>query len=326
MSGQLDKFRSTSGQGQAASARSNPDGTTFVQTASTTNNGSNEQRTPVAGTDGRLLPDIMCYNCNTQGHYAGQCPQSDRREEGSGFIQIGTNLVQSENEEQSFDFNPINKNWILLDTCSTHNVSCNPDVLSNIKNCTDDESLKILTNSGSLVYKKIGDCNLLPIKMHFNSKSIANVLLLGVVATIPGVRITMDSMVEKAIIVHTPDGKMLKFSECSDGLYFYDTSNRNKSQVNDYSELSSMIFLLNSVPNNIKNYSKRQVERAIVARKVHHLIGWPSTQKYKSYVQNNLLKNSDVTVKDINRAEDIFGKPTPILKGKSVKKNNKQRE
>ena len=32
------------------------------------------------------------------------------------------------------------------------------------------------------------------------------------------------------------------------------------------------------------------------------------------------MKNSDVTVKDINRAEDIFGKPTPILKGKSVKK------
>ena len=67
----------------------------------------------------------------------------------------------------------------------------------------------------------------------------------------------------------------------------------------------------------------QQVEKARRARKIHHIIGWPSTQTYKHIVKNNLMKNIDVTIDDINRAEDIFGKPVPILKGKSTNKKQK---
>lgn len=50
---------------------------------------------PIAGTDGRLLPSIMCYNCNKFGHYLGQCPDPDRRvDRGSTAVQVGASLVQ----------------------------------------------------------------------------------------------------------------------------------------------------------------------------------------------------------------------------------------
>ena len=52
----------------------------------------------------------------------------------------------------------------------------------------------------------------------------------------------MDSMLEKAIIVHLPDDKQVKFDECSDGLYYLNTNKNINAQVNDYSHLSSMNF------------------------------------------------------------------------------------
>ena len=161
-------------------------------------------------------------------------------------------------------------------------------MLENIVECSPDESLRIMTNGGSLVYDKIGDCNLFPIKMYYNPQSIANVLSLGSIGAISGAKITMDSTIEKAINVFLPNGKSFKFQECSDHLYYLNTNNLNNSQVNDY--IPSTNFFINSVSNNKKNYSKRQVDKAITARKIHHLIGWPSTDKFKMYVKNNLIK------------------------------------
>ena len=123
-SGQLDNSRNYGPRGQSGGARSNPDGTNFAQTGQSGNNDNGQgQSDPVQGTDGRSLPEIKCFNCNNRGHYSGQCPESDRRQ-GAGFMQLGTNLVQSEPDQNSQEgFSPINRDWILLDTCSTHNVS-----------------------------------------------------------------------------------------------------------------------------------------------------------------------------------------------------------
>ena len=84
-------------------------------------------------------------------------------------------------------------------------------------------------------------------------------------------------------------------------------------------------MLINSVDNNKQQYSKKEINRAVKARQMHQLLGWPSTQHFKSYVKNNMLKNCDVTVDDINRAEKIYGVPSPILQGKMSKPEQKSK-
>ena len=128
----------------------------------------------------------------------------------------------------------ISKTWILLDSCSTDTVFKNPDLVTNIRTGTTDEELRMLTNGGSVTYKEVADCKLLPLKVHFNKNSMANVLSFKQVSEIPGAKITTDTSKEDAFTVHLKDGKEMKF-KCSEGLYYYDTNsnNQSKSKVNN---------------------------------------------------------------------------------------------
>jgi len=146
--------------------------------------------------------------------------------------------------------------------------------------------------------------------MHYNPGSIANVLSLSTVANIPGCRLTMDTEVEKAIIINMENGNELKFVECANGLYYYDTTNfNNKNTINHYTNFDNYNFFINSVVNNKKSYNKKDIAKANEARRMHHLLCWPSTQQFKYYVRNNMLKNYSIDIDDINRAELIYAPP-----------------
>jgi hypothetical protein len=55
------------------------------------------------------------------------------------------------------------------------------------------------------------------------------------------------------------------------------------------------------------------------ARKLSHIIGTPTMQNFKSLLQMNVIKNSPVTVEDINIDEEIFGPDVSSLRGKSTR-------
>ena len=82
--------------------------------------------------------------------------------------------------------------------------------------------------------------NLLPILVHFEEDSLATVLSLKEVDNIKGVYVTMDTSVEKSILVHLGDGKVLKFLEWDLGIYFYDTRNNNNKSVVSYSAVQTV--------------------------------------------------------------------------------------
>ena len=60
----------------------------------------------------------------------------------------------------------------------------------------------MLTNRGSVTYKDVADCKLLPLKVHFNKDSLVNVISFKQVSEIPGVKITTDTSKEDAFTVH----------------------------------------------------------------------------------------------------------------------------
>ena len=65
----------------------------------------------------------------------------------------------------------IQQDWVLLDTCLTDKVINNISLLANVQNCTEDESLKIHANGGSLTYTKKVTFRYIHSTSHYNPNS-----------------------------------------------------------------------------------------------------------------------------------------------------------
>ena len=96
------------------------------------------------------------------------------------------------------------------------------DYIEDVKNCAKQEELTVLKNGGSLLFYWKGRLTFLPLNVHVNENCIAQILYLKDVNSIPGVRVTMDTSLEKAMHAITKDGTVFKFKECGLGLYYYD--------------------------------------------------------------------------------------------------------
>ena len=312
-----------------------------VQFAQTTTRGQgNENNSAVPGRDGTTLEDIQCWNCHCWGHYSHNCTEERRNSrggggnssgrQGAGFLQIRVGFAQGEDPV-------IPKSWLLLDTCSTASVGCNRALFVSLHPCPENDCLTVFTNGGQKTFDEIGDLKMLPLKMHFNEDSMANILCLKDVANIEGVQITMDSLKERAMLVHHK-GQCYKFKECSEGLYYYDTNelpanaqpvltaveveNENdvKENQTDKSKDTVMDYsFLQTVESNKQYFTSAEIQGANNARSLQQMIGWPSASHFKSIVKKQLLQNCNVTVDDINRADIIYGPARPLLQGKMTR-------
>ena len=264
------------------------------------------------GKDGRTYPNIVCHHCHKRGHYLNQCPTAPTEKKPKPqFCQY----IMNQTVESG-----INKNWILLDTASTVSVSNNPALVHDIQPCRDDV-LTIVTGGGTHTFDQKEVFNLLHIAAHFDLSSLANIISMKDVASLPGARVTMDSTINRAIVLHY-NGTQFVFQECADGLYFLDASqaNRNHSNhsVNHYSR--NNFQLVTTVKDNLQHFTKREIKGAQAAWELQGELGWPSTEEFLTIISDNTLKNSTVTVADIHRAIDIYGPPVPLLQGKTTQK------
>ena len=262
----------------------------------------NKSSTAVAGNDGKLYPHIDCHNCGTPGHYANQCPHAKKDP---------ITLAHFSMTQQGLEV--INKEWILLDTCSTVSVFCNPSLVKNIVDCKPGSGVTVITNGGSQHFGAEADLKLLPMRVFFNPESMANILSLSDIANIEGVRITMDTDIDRAIQLHFQN-EVLTFRECIDGLYYWDSSSKSKLPITNYSTSFAQ-----TVHNNKKFYSHREIQGADRARALQATLGWPSASTFLRIIGNNLINNSTVTVDDIKRADHIYGVAVPLLQGQMVR-------
>jgi hypothetical protein len=280
-------------------------GRSFLQTGDQGGDSGNTR--VVTGTDGRRFPDVRCYRCQSNGHYSGNCPGTP-----SQHLQVGLCLIQA--SPTSTQHNTVNPDWLLLDSCSTVSSINNGKFLQSIKTCKQGDEMRVYTNGGSQDYDKFGTLKFFPFDVFYNPASMANILALKDVAD--RFKITMDTTKERAMLVHVSNDTIVRFSECGNGLYYFDTStihNLTKNNVTEYSFLST-------VKDNKAYFHKREIEGADNARILQQLLNWPSTQKFKEIIASNQLRNCNTTVDDINRAEAIYGPTVAMLKGKTVRK------
>ena len=147
--------------------------------------GTEYNASKVLGKD-RTTLNSTCYNCCKPGHLAYSCPDAGR---------IGTcsfQVIHSFAQKQIQKNDPIDNNWVLLEMFSSSSVLKNASLATNVRNCNSEEKLLMLTNGGHISFNQMGDLLQLPMKVHINESSLANILPFAEVSNIAGVHIKMD--------------------------------------------------------------------------------------------------------------------------------------
>ena len=144
-----------------------------------------------------------------------------------------------------------------------------------------------------------------------------------------GYRVTYDSEGGNHFKLVKSDGTFRTFTESKRGLYYLDTmkpevigndSGTGEMGSETEGEDASGVAMINTVAGNRSKYTNRAYLRAVLARKIQHMIGRPSTREFIQIVEKHLLPNCPISRDDIMAAEKIFGPDTGILKGKTVRK------
>ena len=300
-----EAFAARKGQNSNSTAASNnaaPTTTTpSIVPVPTTSNEDAMTFVVISGKDGVTHQGITCHACGDKGHYSPECP-------GKSGVQILQIEMPSE-VEPGFVFSQnsnkmIPPHWVLLDSQSTVSVFHNKSYLTNIRKSA--ASLTVYTNGGTQVSDHVGDVkNFGPV--WYNPDSLANILSLAAVRKL--CRVTMDTAVEAAILVHRTNGRTMKFQEFSSGLYFHDPTTAGL----DYSFVST-------VAANKACFTPREVECADAALSLHRKLGRPSQRHFETILRDNLICNCPVTVHDAKRAVLIYGPCVASLQGTATKK------
>ena len=136
-------------------------------------------------------------------------------------------------------------------------------------------TLRAFTNGGYQDSNFIGD---LPgfFQVWYNPQYMVNILPLSDVRK--RFRITIDTALEAAILIHLDDGSIIKFEEVGSGLYLFKSKKLKQSnkKISDYSYLIV-------VAGNKENFNNREISRADKARILYTTLGMPGYQKNSNF-------------------------------------------
>ena len=267
---------------------------------------------------GRDLSTVTCYSCHRTGLYANspECPNykgnidSTRKDNSAPPGGDGVHALMFSFYQVS---GSIPKTWILLDSQSTVDISCNPRLLKNIRKTT--EGMRIHCNAGSRLTNYVGD---LPRygTVWYDPKAIANILSLRQVHN--RYHITYDSAYQQ-FIVTKPCGKRFVFKESEGGLHYLDTTHPEQEQGHKHEQ--QHVFMVNTVKDNMKNFTNNDYLRAVRARELQVTVGHPSDKDFIRILKTSSLPNCPVTPRDVLIANKLFSPDVGALKGKTTRRN-----
>ena len=155
--------------------------------------------------------------------------------------------------------------------------------------------------------------------------SLTNILSLGIMAK--KYRVVMDSAIENTFTVFTDHGPV-KFM-CNDQMLYVHVPTKllkSPSGVLPACPADPGVqpvrkqMHLQTVEENMKFYTPREVARAKTARDLLAALGTPSIADLKAAIAMNAIAGLPVTTKDVDLAEKIFGPDLGTLKGKTTRR------
>ena len=192
--------------------------------------------------------------------------------------------------------------WVLLDNCSTAHIISNAELVRNIR--MSEDPIRVHSSGG--VRHTDHEADMTDIgSVYFDAGAIANILSFAKIREHH--KINYDC-VRDIFIVHFAS-RIMHFKRSKKGVYYYDCR-AGKGEVT----------LLNTVEDLTDGFTKREVERATLARRVYSMVGRPSLKDFKNMVRSNLIRNCPLTVADIVIAETLFGPDIGSIRGKTVRR------
>ncbi len=195
------------------------------------------------------------------------------------------------------------RNVIVLDSKSTMDLFCNPELVKNVTKTS--HKMRLQSNGGSMSVNHKASIEGYNKKVWFSKNAITNIIALS--NLIQQYHVTYDSR-DQIFVVHreTQNKPNMEFRMHESGLHYFDPSDEAYTFVN-------------TVSGNKEGYTKRQIKGAESARILYAKLGYPSTKDYKWIIQSNQIKDCPVTVQDVDAANHIWGKNIAALKGKTTR-------
>ena len=206
----------------------------------------------------------------------------------------------------------LNQNFLILDTGSTVTIFKNPKLLTDIYNVPTQNQLTVFCNSGKQDMTFRGTCPGLGEVWH-NTASLANIVSFSLLTDLFPVDYDQQN---QQFICHISDTKSLAFKR-KGGLYVYDATPIISANQRDY-------LFIQTVSKNKLLFSDEDISRAEHARKLYITLGRPSFKSFRWMLLHNRIKNTDLTSRDADNAEKIFGPDIGTLRGKTVRRKPKQ--
>jgi len=196
---------------------------------------------------------------------------------------------------------PSYKDLLILDTGSTHNMSCNESFVYDIE--VKSGGWHLSANTGS---KRIEEKSKFPgieeAAMHSTS-FLTNILSFGRLRKL-GWKIEYKYDEDKLIVSDPDESFSVEFHSNEDGLYaakpgpkylkFIEMENKQKLRENETS-------FLQTLNDRLQNFSEEEIERGRRARKLYHAISAPDLTVMKKHY--NQLCDNDVPWEDVVLAE-----------------------
>ena len=198
---------------------------------------------------------------------------------------------------------------LLIDSQSTVDLFCDPSLCTEVYKTSG--SMRLNSNGGNMRISQKAKVKGYFRDVWFDVRAITNIVALANVQQ--QYRVTYDSWSGGDFIVHREcDGKPdMLFRRHTSGLHYHDP--RDQEQFT----------FISTVEDNKKQFTKRQVQQADVAKNLYSKLQFPSWRDFKWIVAAGMVRNSPVTLQDIKNCEAIYGKDVAALKGKTVRKKPK---
>ena len=74
-----------------------------------------------------------------------------------------------------------------------------------------------------------------------------------------------------------------------------------------------------TIEENAKFLTPKEISQAIVAKQLLHVLGYPSVVNLKTIIETNITWNNLVTKSNLKLMEHLFGPDIPTVKGKTTR-------
>jgi hypothetical protein len=200
---------------------------------------------------------------------------------------------------------------ILLDTCAGESVFKNKKLIFEIARAPKTMIISGVNPKGKpLIATHWGSTDFGMV--YYNADCIANILSFGnVVNTCYSV--TYNTNNDCYIVQASETGYCYTFSRDDSNIYFCDLDTMVTNHITNHSTL-----LVTTVSDKKKNYTKRQIKSADLARDYQRKLGYASPGQLIKMIGQGKLNNGKISAQDVVRALDIYGPDLGSLKGKTT--------